>query len=116
MTRKSGAKAWPPTWTTTRPRKNDKPRGEIGTLEQVLMTAWFNNKIFVFVQYQGFRYMGLMQFDDPKFCDEMFALLRNNLGRSIKDIGGLDLSHNIVTSASFYYFSTARRKLFNRRF
>ena len=95
MTRKSGAKAWPPTWTTTRPRKNDKPRGEIGTLEQVLMTAWFNNKIFVFVQYQGFRYMGLMQFDDPKFCDEMFALLRNNLGRSIKDIGGLDLSHTL---------------------
>jgi hypothetical protein len=95
MTRKSGVKAWPPTWTTTRPHKKNKPSGEIGTLEQALMTDWFDNKIFVFVQHQGFRYMGLMQFDDPKFCHEMFGLLKTNLGRSIKDIGGLDLSHTL---------------------
>jgi len=59
------------------------------------MTDWFNNKIFVFVQYDDFRYMGLMQFDDPEFCYEIFVLLKAQLGRSIKDIGDLDLSHTL---------------------
>jgi hypothetical protein len=95
MTRKSGVKAWPPTWTTRQPNNKQKPRGEIGTLEQALMTEWFNNKIFVFVQYQDFRYMGLIQFDNPEFCYEIFSLLKTQLGRSIKDIGALDLSHTL---------------------
>ena len=95
MTRKSGVKAWPPMWTTRQPNNKQKPWGEIGILEQALMTEWFNNKIFVFVQYQEFRYMGLMQFDDPEFCYEIFVLLKAQLGRSIKDIGDLDLSHTL---------------------
>jgi hypothetical protein len=95
MTRKSGAKAWPPLWTTTRPHKKQKPWGEIGTLEQALMTEWFKNKIFVFIQYEGFRYMGLMQFDDPNFCYEIFCLLNTKLGLSMKDIGDLDLSFTL---------------------
>ena len=95
MTRKSGVKAWPPMWTTRQPNNKQKPLGEIGILEQALMTEWFNNKIFVFVQYQGFRYMGLLQFDDPEFCNEIFVLLKAQLGRTIQDIGDLDLSHTL---------------------
>ena len=92
MTRKSGYPAWPTRWTTTRLNKNDKPTAEIGTLEQVLMTDWFNNKIFLFIQYRGNRYMGSMAFDDEKFCYEIFTLLKSKIGHSIKEIGDLDLS------------------------
>jgi len=92
MTRKSGYPAWPPRWTTTHLNKNDNPVAEIGNLEQVLMTEWFDNKIFLFIQYRGNRYMGLMAFDDPKFCHEIFTLLKTKLGCSIKEIGDLDLS------------------------
>jgi hypothetical protein len=35
MTRKSGFCSWPPIWTTTHHNQNDKPTGEIGTLQQV---------------------------------------------------------------------------------
>jgi hypothetical protein len=92
MIRKSGYPAWPPRWTTTRLSKNDKPLAEIGSLEQVLMTDWFNNKIFLFIRYRGNRYMGLMAFDDPAFCYQIFTLLKSKLGCSIKEIGDLDLS------------------------
>jgi hypothetical protein len=57
MTRKSGFRTWPPLWPTTRLDPNDKPTGEIGILEKALMNELFDNKIFLFVQYQGFRYM-----------------------------------------------------------
>ena len=39
--------------------------------------------------------MGLMQFDDPKFCYEIFGLLKTKLGHSMKDIGALDLSYTL---------------------
>jgi len=93
LTRKSGYIAWPPKWTTTRLDKSDKPTGEIGTLEQVLRNDLFDNKIFMFIQHQGFRYMGSIHVDEPKFCSELLTLLRSNVGRSIQEIGELDLSH-----------------------
>jgi hypothetical protein len=95
MTRKSGFRTWPPLWTTTGLDPNDKPTGEIGTLEKVLMNELFDNKIFLFVQYQGFRYMGSLHFDDPGFCCAIFTLLNSSIGRPIKEIGDTDVSHTL---------------------
>jgi hypothetical protein len=93
MTRKSGVPTWPPKWTTTRLDANDTPTGEIGTLERTLIHQLLDNKIFLFIHYNGFSYMGLMQFDDRRFCSQIFTIMQANVGRSIKDIGDLDLSH-----------------------
>lgn len=95
MTRKSGCQAWPPKWTTTRRDERDTPVGEIGTLEQALMHELFDNKIFLFIEHGGFRYMGFMQFDDPAFCSQIHNLLKANLGRTIEEIGDLDLFHTL---------------------
>ena len=92
MTRKSGVPTWPPIWTTTR-LDSDKPTGEIGFLERAMMHELFDNKIFLFVEHQGSRYMGSMHFDDRRFCAQVFTILQANVGRFIKDIGDLDLSH-----------------------
>jgi hypothetical protein len=92
MVRKSGFKTWPPLWTTTRYDETDKPTGEVGTLEQVLMHELVDNKIFLFIQFQGLRYMGFMSFDDLAFCSQIHTLLKANIGLSIKEIGNLDLS------------------------
>ena len=69
--------------------------GEIGTLEQALMHELFDNKIFLFIEHGGFRYMGFMQFDDPAFCSQIHNLLKANLGRTIEEIGDLDLFHTL---------------------
>ena len=90
MTRKSGIPSWPPTWTTTRLDANDRPTGEIGTLERAMMHALFDNKIFMFIQY---RYMGSIHLDDRQFCHQIYTILQANVGRSIKEIGDLNLSH-----------------------
>lgn len=80
MTRKSGVRTWPPAWTTTRQDFNDRPTGEIGYLERAMMHELFDNKIFLFIEHKGFRYMGLMQFDDPRFCYQLYAVLQAQVG------------------------------------
>ena len=58
-----------------------------------MMRDFIDNKVFMFIQYQGFRYMGFIGFDDPAFCFQISTLLKANIGRSIKEIGDLDVSH-----------------------
>jgi len=95
MVRKSGFKTWPPLWTTTHHDQNDKPTGEIGTLEQVIVHELLDNKIFLFILFQGFRYMGFMSFDDLAFCSQIHILLKANIGRPLKEIGDVDLSFTL---------------------
>jgi hypothetical protein len=95
MIRKSGYPSWPPKWTTTHHDKDDKPIGEVGVLEDVIMSDLIDNKVFMFIQHGGLRYMGFMAFDDPMFCSEIDRLLKSHVGLSIKEIGDLDLSHTL---------------------
>ena len=95
MIRKSGYANWPPVWTTTDPDRDDKPIGEVGTLEDVLMSDIVDNKIFMFMEFQGFRYVGFMGFDDATFCRQICPLLKSKVGLSIKEIGDLDLSFTL---------------------
>jgi hypothetical protein len=68
-------------WEST----NDKPTGEIGILQQVLTSDLIDRKLYIFVAYQGRRYMGLMAFDHPKFCYAIYRLLKSTIGLSIAD-------------------------------
>jgi len=92
MTRKSGFHNWPPKWTTTQRDRDNKPIGEVGIFEDVMMSNLIDNKIFMLMQNLGLRYTGLLSFDDRIFCWQICILLRANIGRSLKEIGDLDLS------------------------
>ncbi len=39
--------------------------------------------------------MGAMDFDDPKFCNEIYGVLNSHLGYSLTQIGDLDLPHTL---------------------
>ncbi len=95
MTRKSGFPNWPPIWAKTHRGRESKPSGEIGTLEKPLRPEMFTNRLFVVIRHEGFRYMGSMAFDDPAFCYELYRLLKSHVGRSIKEIGDIDLSYTL---------------------
>ena len=95
MTLKTGYPTWPPQWTTTHQDKNDKPIGEVGILEDVMMSKLIDNKVFIFMRCEGFRYMGFMGFDDLMFCHDMYTLLKSKMGLSIKEIGDLDVSYTL---------------------
>jgi hypothetical protein len=92
MIRKNGFRAWPPRWTTTSHLRDDKPIGEVGFLEDVMMTKLVDNKVFMFMQCEGLRYLGFMCFDDAKICSEIYIFLKSKIGLSIKEIGDLDVS------------------------
>ena len=55
----------------------------------------FTNRLFLVIRHEGFRYMGSMAFDDPAFCYELYRLLKFHVGRSIKEIGDIDLAYTL---------------------
>ena len=83
---------WPPVWRAIDPNRDENPLGEIGILDDVVMSEFFDTEIFVLMVYQGWRYTGVMAFDSPEFCRQIYSLFKSNIGRSIKNIGALDLS------------------------
>ena len=96
MTRKSGFSSWPPAWINNYQDDNVSPlSGEIGTLERVLTNSQMKNQLFVVIRHQGFFYMGSLHFDDPSFCDALSNILKANIGRSITEIGDLDMSSTL---------------------
>jgi hypothetical protein len=95
MIRKSGFQNWPPTWTPTRSGEYNCLAVELGTLSHALMNDLFDNKIFLMMEYKGNRYISAMQFDDSTFCYQICSLLKANTGRSLKEIGNLDLSFTL---------------------
>jgi hypothetical protein len=95
MTRRSGMNNWPPRWTKTTSRAQDKPRGEVGTLQRVAKHPSIENGLFLWIEYQDSSYVGAMFFDDLAFCHIMRRILDSHIGLSIKDIGNLDLSFTL---------------------
>ena len=92
MTRRSGFANWPPQW---RPVGLNVARvkGEVGILEHARMNDLITNKIFLVIEQDRQRHVAVMAFDDGAFANLVYKLLRLNCGRSVKEIGDLDLSH-----------------------
>jgi hypothetical protein len=90
-----GVPNWPPAWTLGKSESAPRPVGEVGTLEDVLMTNFLANKIFVLMLFSAQRYMGSLIFDDVAFCTQIFDLLKLNRGKQIKEIGDLDLAYTL---------------------
>ena len=92
MTRKSGFVNWPKqlmstSWTGT------KFIGEVGVLEDASMHTLIANKIFITASDRAERYMAVLAFDDEAFAQQLYQILLGSLGRSIKEIGDMDLGH-----------------------
>ena len=74
------------TMESHRPKPRREVTREIGILEDVGMSEFFDNEMFVFIVYRGWRYTGMMAFDSSEFCRQIYSLLKSNIGRPIKDI------------------------------
>ena len=91
MKRDSGHVVWPPAWR----RFGDDAiaTDEIGYLERVRVKPDLKACIFLTIDHNGSNYMGSMTFDDSVFCLQLCELLKSKIGRSIREIGDLDVSH-----------------------
>jgi hypothetical protein len=70
-------------------------RDEIGILRYIHAydQAW--NKCYLVIEHESAHYVGALLFDDATFCHQITNLLRQNIGRPIKEIGDLDISHTL---------------------
>jgi hypothetical protein len=89
-----GVRNWPPVWTlATRNISVSTLRGEIGVLKYVHSNSLMSNKCFLVIDFNGKVYIGSLIFKDHAFCGQISNLLRDHVGRSIKNIGDLDVSY-----------------------
>jgi len=89
-----GIANWPPVWTSRGEGQNRRPRGEVGTLREVFLSAVYpHSRLFLIMELQGDEYMGCLLFSDRTLCQQIYAVLMQCVGMDIADIGGLDLSH-----------------------
>ena len=68
---------------------------EVGILKSARMHEHSPNKCFLIAEHEKLTYMGCLIFDDMKFCAQIHDLLQFNVGRSIAEIGSIDLSQTL---------------------
>jgi hypothetical protein len=94
----TGARNWPPIWGV---RRTNGPStlavwGEIGILDAVSLSIHERpNRCYLFMSHNGAEFIGTLLFDDPVFCQEIYFLLVQHCGESIKSIGDLDVSFTL---------------------
>ncbi len=89
-----GVRNWPPVWTLTRNRSVKVVKGEVGVLKYVHSNSELS-KCFLVIDYQSETYVGCILCRDHAFCNQISHLLRDHVGRPIKEIGDLDLSSTL---------------------
>ena len=87
-------------WTGT--GDNKFPRGEVGLLKEVYISIVDPNqpdsqrpynRIYLFMEYRDSRYLGCLILDDPAFSRQLGKILSEQCGKTLKEIGEIDLSH-----------------------
>jgi hypothetical protein len=88
---------WPPIWVSGAGYKTYKKNlGEVGTLIDVILNEVAPDKLFLRMEIKSERqYMGCLAFNDPMFCRQLYIFLQDHIGKSIKEIGDLDLSYTL---------------------
>lgn len=95
LMRRYGVPSWPPIWTLTRSQSEKTVRGEVGVLTYVIGNHQVTNRCYPVIEYEKERYMGCLLVGDITFCSQVSEILRNHIGRSIKEIGDFDLSYTL---------------------
>jgi hypothetical protein len=91
----NGIPNWPPEWMWADGLRNTHmhPEGEVGILDNVRQSIVRpDGSLFLTIKHNGSVYLGRLNFDDEEFCRQIFELLKANCGRSLTEIGSLDIS------------------------
>jgi hypothetical protein len=82
---------WPPHWKWTFGENNTYPVGEIGILENVQRSSIDPNLCYLSMNHAGAKYVGHLHFDREECCGLLLELLPNHYGRSLQEIGEIDI-------------------------
>jgi hypothetical protein len=91
-----GNHSWPPAWLWTAGHHTIEPRGEVGILKAVLRSNMEpHDRCFLIMEHCGAEYVGALLLNDPSFCREIFEVLIRHVGKTIQEIGDIDLSYTL---------------------
>lgn len=80
-----------PGWTCTQTQPFKKIEGEVGVFTGTVLNDGIANAMFLKMELAGEPYMGFLSCNDPGFCRQLHDMLQNYIGRTIREIGNLDL-------------------------
>jgi len=88
---------WPPRWHARGDGIDPPIAGEVGVLTEVTIYQpspqnRASPQLFLFMEHHGHRYIAAVLFSDAAFCAQVGRLLQKHYGRTLTDIGNLDLS------------------------
>ena len=90
-----GIPSWPPVWSPAKPREGKQLlKGEIGVLKYTLANAT-SEKCFLVIEYDNIPYVGCLLCSDLAFSTQLASLLHTQSGRTIQEIGDLDLAFTL---------------------
>lgn len=82
---------WPPLWTqSTRPNLKTV-KGEVGFLKYVHSGGDRSTKCYLVIEHEKQSFVGVLSLGNLRFCAQITGLLQGNIGRSIKEIGDLEI-------------------------
>jgi len=83
-------RAWPPaTWTGSYRLGDTLPVGEVGILKSVKNGG---DHLILTIEYEAREVSGALQWDVPPTVAAVEKVLRSQVGKAIKDIGGVDIA------------------------
>jgi len=82
---------WPPVWIE-KYSDNLTKTGEIGVLMHVGKKASPSRRCYLHITHQNKSYVGSLICDDAGFCETLYNLLGKHIGKTIAEIGDLELS------------------------
>jgi hypothetical protein len=86
-------RSWPPAWLYCRGFDNTYPRGEVGILKNVFVSSVHpSTRCYLIMEHAGGEYMGDLSISDVAFCVQIYAMLRRHCGKTIREIGDIDIS------------------------
>jgi hypothetical protein len=97
----SGRYSWPPTWANTNADKGNTLRGEIGVLTGAYKTGPLESICFLVMEHDCDTYIAALMLDNAAFVSHICALLNQNIGRPMSEIGSLEVSDFLGKTVRF---------------
>ena len=90
------APSWPPVWWARADREKSQLHGEIGILKAVqpydIQPA---DRLYLLIEHEKAEYLGILLIEDYALCQQVFTLIAQRCGRTIAEIGDIDLSYTL---------------------
>jgi len=87
-----GMPTWPPLWIKRGRTGQTTIKGEVGILQRVHFLKGEPYKTYLIIEHENEVFVGVLLVTDFRFWDHVTLLLSHQIGRSIREIGDLDMA------------------------